>query len=107
MRRLERRVNRVAKALRLLRFAPFVPLAACAGGGPLLHPAKTLGAGEVRALGGLSGEAVAGGFSGAIRAAQAEASASNAQPTDVGFAKGALVAAAINPGIAPVVAARV
>jgi len=106
---MRRLVTRVGLELggRLVLLLSMGASAACAGGAPLLHPAKTLGRGEVRAVGGLSGEAVAGDFSGAIRAAQAEAAATNAQPTDERYTKGALVAAAINPGIAPVVAARV
>ena len=79
----------------------------CAGGGPLLHPAKTLGKGEVRAVGGLSGQAVASDFASALQNARNEAASSPSQPTDTAYAKGALVAAAINPGIAPFLSARV
>lgn len=82
-------------------------LAGCAGGGPLLHPAKTLDKGEVRAAAGLSGQALASGFADAFRNAEAEAARSPNTPTDATYAKGALVAAAVDPGIAPFLGARV
>jgi hypothetical protein len=89
------------------RLAPALALTACAGGAPLLHPARTLGKGEVRAAAGLSGQAVAGDFASALRNARNEAGTSPTQPADAPYAKGALVAAAVNPGLAPYVAARV
>ena len=91
------------------RLAPALPLAltACAGGGPLLHPAKTMGKGEVRIAAGMSGEAIASDFATALESARNEAATAQTQPTDARYAKGALVAAAVNPGIAPFVSARV
>jgi hypothetical protein len=84
-------------------------VAGCGGGLPLLHPAQTLGAGEVRAMGGLSSNVAVGGLSAATRNAVNEAAGNpNApSPGDVTYAEGALVAAAIAPGLAPIVGARV
>lgn len=79
----------------------------CAGGGPLLHPAKTLAKGDVRVAAGLSGEAVAANYASALQSARNEAASAPSQPTDATYTKGALVAAAVNPGIAPFLAARV
>jgi hypothetical protein len=88
------------------RVVPALALTACAGGAPLLHPAKTLPKGEVRAAAGLSAEAVASNFASALQSARSEAGTASGQP-DTTYAKGALVAAAENPGIAPFLAARV
>jgi hypothetical protein len=84
-------------------------LAGCGGGLPLLHPAQTLGAGEVRAMGGLSSNIAVGGLSAATRNAVNEGAGNPNVPTpgDVTYAEGALVAASVAPGIAPVVGARV
>jgi len=82
-------------------------LTGCAGGAPLLHPAKTLPKGEIRAALGLSGEAVAGNFGTALQNARNEAATVSSTQPDTTYSKGALVAAAVNPGIAPFVAARV
>lgn len=97
----------------------------CAGGGPLLHPAQVLPAGEVRASTGFSGQAGLGGLSSAMRDARAQLALSGAtgqgspegpvpssaapttDPRAVAYAKGALVAASVAPGLAPFVAARV
>jgi hypothetical protein len=91
-----------------------VALAGCGGGVPLLHPARTLDTGEVRLAGGISANVSAGGVSSSLSAARAEAASNpNVQNgtippgTDVTYAKGALVSAAIGPGIAPYVSARV
>ncbi len=84
-----------------------LPLAACAGGGPLLHPAKTLPKGESRAALGMSAEAAVGNFGTALQSARAEAANESSTQPDATYAKGALVAAAVNPGIAPFVSARV
>ncbi|HZU84046.1 MAG TPA: hypothetical protein VE987_14055 [Polyangiaceae bacterium] len=85
--------------------------AGCAGGLPLLHPAATLGAGEVRAVGGFSGQFATSGLDQALRDAAADAKARSSAPgapgTDATFAKGALVAASVAPGLAPLVGARV
>jgi hypothetical protein len=89
------------------RVAPALALTACAGGAPLLYPAKTLPKGEVRAVAGLSGEALVSNFATALQSALNEAGTDSTQPTDVTFTKGALVAAAVTPGIAPFFAVRV
>ena len=86
-------------------------LTACAGGGPLLHPAKTLPQGEVRAAAGLSGNAVVGSLADDLRNARNQAAANPDLPGTPGsnpeYARGALVAAAVAPGIAPFFGARV
>jgi hypothetical protein len=79
----------------------------CAGGAPLLYPAKVLPKGEMRALAGLSGQATAGSFTTALQSALDESNTESTHATDTTYAKGALVAAAVNPGIAPVLSARV
>ncbi len=80
---------------------------ACGGGLPLLHPARVLPAGEVQAAAGFSGTIAAGSLGAAVRNATNEASASpGVTPTDAAFAQGALVAASVAPGLAPVVGAR-
>jgi hypothetical protein len=84
---------------------------ACGGGLPLLHQAQTLPAGDVQAAAGFSGNIATAGFANALSSAQAEATASGGTPsqpgTDPTYAKGALVAASIGPGLAPYGAARV
>ena len=83
----------------------------CAGGMPLLHPARTLAAGEVRAAGGLSGQIAVGSIANDLRSARALAATNADLPglpgSNPAFAKGALVAAAVAPGLAPFVAGRV
>jgi hypothetical protein len=79
----------------------------CAGGAPLLYPAKVLAKGDVRAVAGLSGEAVAGSFPTALQSALNESNTESTHTTDATYARGALVSAALNPGIAPVLSARV
>jgi hypothetical protein len=85
--------------------------AGCAGGTPLLHPARTLPSGEIRAAGGLSGQVAVGSIANDLRAARNDAAANPNGPGAPGsnetYARGALVAAAIAPGLAPFVAARV
>lgn len=78
----------------------------CGGGLPLLHPAQTLPVGDVRASAGLSANAALFGFADATHDAQSEAAANPSAP-DVTYAKGALVAASVGAGIAPLVGARV
>ncbi|MGH7269932.1 MAG: hypothetical protein ACREJ3_05830, partial [Polyangiaceae bacterium] len=75
----------------------------------MLHPARVLPTGEVRVAVGMSGEVAAGGLASALRQGSNEASAGGAQrsPIDPTYAEGALVAAAVGPGLAPVVSARV
>jgi hypothetical protein len=83
-------------------------LAACGGGLPLLHPARTLPAGEVRAAAGLSANFALGGFASAMRDATADAASHPGAPgSDPIYAKGALVAASVGAGVAPFAAARV
>ncbi len=110
---------RAARALQL----PFVAagsavaiaiLTGCAGGSPLLHPARTLPTGEVRAAGGLSANIVPGSLGEDLRTARevagrdpSGASSPGAPGTNPAYAKGALVAAAVAPGLAPYVGARV
>jgi hypothetical protein len=84
----------------------------CAGGSPLLHPARALDTGVVRAAAGVSANVVAGSAAEDLRNAREEAAVAGATVpgapgTDPGYAKGALVAAAVAPGLAPFVAARV
>jgi hypothetical protein len=81
----------------------------CGGGVPLLHEARTLALGDVRVAGGLSANVPIGSTASAITAARNDA-AINPNPapgTDATLAKGALALAAVTPGIAPVIAARV
>jgi hypothetical protein len=84
----------------------------CAGGSPLLHPARTLDTGVVRAAAGVSANVVAGSAADDLRTAREEAARAGATlpgnpGSDPAYAKGALVAAAVAPGLAPFVAARV
>jgi hypothetical protein len=85
--------------------------AGCAGGAPLLHPAQTLGTGDVRAAAGLSAHAIPGALgsdlSRARELAARDPSSPGAPGTNPDYAKGALVAASVGPGLAPYVAARV
>jgi hypothetical protein len=76
---------------------------------PLLHPAQTLRLGDVRALAGFSSNVAVGELASATRNAvnQAAGTSSAPPPGDVAYAQGALVAASIGPGLAPVVGARV
>lgn len=86
-------------------------LAGCAGGQPLLHPARALPTGDVRASAGLSANGVIGSASDDLARAREIAARDASAPGEPGtspeYAKGALVAAALAPGLAPVVAARV
>lgn len=85
-------------------------LAACGGGGPLLHPAHTLPNGEVSFTAGTSGRFALGG----LRTAQKRLEESIAiqggatEPDELsGFAAGAIARFAVAPGVAPFAAARV
>jgi len=90
------------------RLAFVVVLGGCGGGLPLLHPAQTLDAGHVRAGVGFSANVASGAFADALSAAGAVvATTPGAGVSDPSFAKGALVAASIAPGIAPWAGARV
>ena len=84
----------------------------CGGGAPLLHPARTLPVGDVRAAAGVSANVAAGSLGEDLRSARDLAArdpqqAPGAPGTNAAYAKGALVAAAIAPGLAPFVGARV
>lgn len=86
----------------------------CGGGSPLLHPARTLRRGDVRAAGGVSAHVVPGSLGEDVRRARAIAARDATGASSLGapgqspeYAKGALVTAAIAPGLAPFVGARV
>ena len=81
----------------------------CGGGMPLMHPARTLPAGDVRALAGFSADLAVGGLSSAVRNATNEAAGRSTGPArgDTAYAEGALVVASVGPGVAPVAGARV
>jgi len=83
-------------------------LTGCGGGIPLLHPARTLKQGDVRVAGGFSGQIAVGSLANAMRDAESDPNAgTTAAQSDPVYAKGALVAASIAPGLAPLVGARV
>jgi hypothetical protein len=91
-----------------LRGAGFLLLTSCGGGLPLLHPAKTLEGGEVRAAAGFSASVATGELADSIRGARSEAAALGSNGgTDETYARGALALASIAPGLAPLVSARV
>jgi len=84
-------------------------LAACGGGVPLLYPARTLPFGDVRASSGVSGNFAVGSLATAEAAAR-PISQNPSPPVGTAattFTQGALVSAAVAPGFAPYVAARV
>src|ERR1019366_665062 len=109
----ERREGRETPSGRGFSTFPVLALAAaCAGCGgalPLLHPARTLAIGDVRALAGFSSNSAVGNFAWAFRNAPNEAAASQSAPNpgNTAYAEGALVAASVGPGLAPVAGARV
>jgi hypothetical protein len=88
-----------------------ITLVGCGGGAPLLHPARTLPAGDLRAAGGVSANIAAGSLGDDLRTARDLAAkdpqAPGAPGSNAAYAKGALVAAAVAPGLAPFVGARV
>lgn len=92
-------------------FGAALGLGGCGGAAPLLHPARTLAAGDIRAAGGVSANVAAGSLGEDLRLAKDNAArdpqAPGAPGTNPAYAKGALVAAAIAPGLAPFVGARV
>jgi hypothetical protein len=102
----------VTRSRRLVPAAlALLALPGCGAGLPLLHPARTLPRGEVRAAAGLSSDFALGGFADATRDALHDESVNPNVPgpsgTDPTYAKGALVAAAVGAGVAPFAAARV
>ncbi len=102
---------RVAVALRWGLPALLLALTGCGGALPLLHPARTLPSGEVRAATGLSGNFAVGSLADSLTAARNDAATNPNVPgtpgSDPTFARGALVSAAVAPGLAPFVGARV
>lgn len=86
-------------------------LSGCGGGSPILHPARTLPAGDVRVASGVSANVAAGSLSDDLARARDIAARDPQVPGPPGsnpdYAKGALVAAAVAPGLAPFVGARV
>jgi hypothetical protein len=94
----------------LLAVSAFL-LAGCGGGSPLLHPARTLPTGDVRVISGVSANVAAGSLGDDLKVAREIAAkdpqAPGAPASNPTYAKGALVAAAVGPGLAPFVGARV
>jgi hypothetical protein len=89
-------------------------LAGCGGGSPLLHPARTLRSGDVRAAAGVSAHVAAGALGDDVLAAReiaardaTGASSPGAPGASPAYAKGALVLASVAPGLAPFAGARV
>lgn len=86
-------------------------LTGCGGGVPLLHPARTLNTGDFRLASGVSANVATGALADDLRKARdisaADPQAPGAPGSNPDYAKGALVAAAVAPGLAPFVAARV
>ncbi len=78
---------------------------------PLLHPARTLPQGDVRMMAGTSAQFAGGALATAVAQAREEASQRTEVPgppgTDPTYARGALVVAAVAPGMAPVLGGRV
>lgn len=83
--------------------------AGCGGGAPLLHPARTLPKGEVRAAGGVSANVVVGDLASQLRSAReiAARDPSGGSSTSAAYARGAVVLASAAPGLSPFVGARV
>lgn len=85
-------------------------LSACGGGAPLLHPAHTLPEGDVTFAAGTSGRLTLGGLRRAEKDLDDAAAIPGGATTDEerqGFTNGSLSRAAVAPGVAPFVAARV
>jgi hypothetical protein len=83
--------------------------AGCGGGLPLLHPARTLPIGEVRAVGGFGATVAVGSMATAVHQAEQDPNVASPPPPtgDTAYAKGALVLASVGPGLQPYGAARV
>jgi hypothetical protein len=86
-------------------------LVGCGGGAPLLHPARTLPAGDIRVASGVSANVAIGSLGDDVRNAREIAATNPEAPgapgTNPAYAKGAIVAAAVAPGLAPFIGARV
>jgi hypothetical protein len=79
----------------------------CGGGTPLLHPARTLNGGDLRAMGGVSANVAVGSLADDLRTAREIAARQGGADGSPEYAKGALVSAAVAPGLAPFVGARI
>ncbi len=85
-------------------------LVGCGGGVPLMHPARTLPRGDVRGAAGISAEVPVGTIQNDLQNARNDAANNSSQLPQVGdvtYAKGALIAASVAPGLAPYASARV
>jgi hypothetical protein len=86
-------------------------LAGCGGGAPLLHPARALASGDLRVASGVSASVAPGSLGDDLRGAREAAARDPSVPGEPGtnpaYARGALVAAAVAPGLAPFIGARV
>lgn len=82
---------------------------ACGGGLPLLHPAKTLPVGDVRAVAGFGATIAVGSMASAVQQAEQDPNTTVSPPPsgDTAYAKGALVLASVGPGLQPLAGARV
>ena len=87
--------------------AAFVCSLGCAGGTPLMHPAHTLGEGQVRFAGGTSANFVVGDPADAINEAEAEPVGGFTDRPSETYTRGALAVAAMSPGLSPLLAGRV
>ncbi len=100
-----------ARALRVASLLYAASIVGCGGGAPLMHPARTLPRGDVRIAAGMSANVAAGSLGDDLRNARDIAAKDPSAPGPPGanaaYAKGALVSAAIAPGLAPFVGARV
>lgn len=103
--------TRAALLARLACVPLALVVAGCGGGAPLLHPARTLPTGDIRMASGVSANVAAGSLGDDLRVAKGVATKDPQVPGAPGsnpaYAKGALVAAAIAPGLAPFIGARV
>ncbi len=101
----------VARRRGLALLVVSLPLAACGGGSPLLHPAHVLPSGDVRVAAGTSANVAVGSIADDLSTARNIAAQDPNAPGPPGqspeYARGALVAAAVAPGIAPFVGGRV
>lgn len=81
-------------------------LSGCAGGSPLLHPAHSLRPGQTRFGAGVAGQFALGDAATTLTDARSStAPAALDKPTDT-YVRGALVAAAIAPGLSPYASGR-
>ncbi len=90
----------------LLATAACACLSACAGGSPLLHPAHTLRPGQTRFSAGIAGQFALGEASSALSDARGTRSPAAIDKPANDYVRGALVAAAIAPGLSPFASGR-